>query len=72
VPSAERTSFVQQEQACSVSATCVISWLRGSLSTANGFHAASSADQIYSLFSDIHVASVILYIISWADRSFSV
>jgi hypothetical protein len=25
VPSAERTSFVQQEQACSVSATCVIS-----------------------------------------------
>ncbi len=37
-----------------------------------GKHSASSADQLYSLFSDIHVASVILYIISWADRRFSV
>ncbi len=37
-----------------------------------GNNSASSADQLYSLFSDIHVASVILYIISWADRGFSV
>ncbi len=37
-----------------------------------GNNSASSADQIYSLFSDIHVESVILYIISWADHKFQV